>query len=54
MTSTETSSMRLKDHAIIVTGGASGIGYQAGPALAAEGANLIVADFNLDGATKVA
>src|SRR5690606_23571225 len=34
--------------------GASGIGYHAARALAAEGANLIIADFNVDGATKVA
>lgn len=46
--------MKLENHSIIVTGGASGIGYQAGLSLAAEGANVIVADFNLDGATKVA
>ena len=46
--------MKLKNHSIIVTGGASGIGYQAALGLAAEGANIIVADFNLDGATKVA
>lgn len=46
--------MKLKDQSIIVTGGASGIGHQAGLALAAEGANVIVADFNLDGATKAA
>jgi NAD(P)-dependent dehydrogenase (short-subunit alcohol dehydrogenase family) len=46
--------MKLKNQSIIITGGASGIGYQAGLALAAEGANLIVADFNIDGATRVA
>lgn len=46
--------MKLKNHSIIITGGASGIGYQAGLALATEGANVIVADFNLDGAMKVA
>ena len=46
--------MKLKNQAIIITGGASGIGYQAGLALATEGANVIVADFNLDGAMKVA
>ena len=46
--------MKLKNQAIIVTGGASGIGYQAALGLAAEGANVIVADFNIDGATKVA
>ncbi len=46
--------MKLKNQSIIVTGGASGIGYQAALGLAAEGANVIVADFNIDGATKVA
>jgi NAD(P)-dependent dehydrogenase (short-subunit alcohol dehydrogenase family) len=46
--------MQLKNHSIIITGGASGIGYQTALALAAQGANIIVADFNLDGATKVA
>jgi hypothetical protein len=34
--------------------GPSGIGHQAALALAAEGANILVADFNLEGATKVA
>ena len=46
--------MKLKDQSIIVTGGASGIGHQAALALAAEGANVIVADFNIAGATEVA
>ncbi len=46
--------MKLKNQAIIITGGASGIGYHAALALAAEGTNIIVADFNLEGATKVA
>jgi NAD(P)-dependent dehydrogenase (short-subunit alcohol dehydrogenase family) len=46
--------LKLNNQTIIVTGGASGIGRQAGLALAAEGAHIIVADFNFDGATKVA
>ena len=46
--------MELKDQALIVTGGASGIGRAACLALAEKGANLIVADFNLDGAEAVA
>ena len=46
--------MELKDQAIIVTGGASGIGREASLALAKKGANLIVADFNLEGAEAVA
>jgi NAD(P)-dependent dehydrogenase (short-subunit alcohol dehydrogenase family) len=45
--------MELKDQVIIVTGGASGIGREAVLALAAKGANLVVADFNLDGAKAV-
>ncbi|WP_420470891.1 SDR family NAD(P)-dependent oxidoreductase [Brevundimonas sp. FT23042] len=46
--------MELRDQAIIVTGGASGIGREACLALAKKGANLIVADFNLEGAEAVA
>ena len=46
--------MELKGQAIIVTGGASGIGYHAALQLAAKGADLIIADFNLEGAEKVA
>ena len=46
--------MNLENQAIIVTGGASGIGLKAAHALADQGANLIVADFNLEGATKAA
>ncbi|WP_395942963.1 SDR family NAD(P)-dependent oxidoreductase [Brevundimonas sp.] len=46
--------MSLKDQAIIVTGGASGIGHAAALELARQGANLIVADFDIDGAQKAA
>lgn len=46
--------LELKDQTIIVTGGASGIGHEAAKALAAKGANILVADFNLEGAQKVA
>lgn len=46
--------MDLKDQAIIVTGGASGIGREAVLALAKKGADVIVADFNIEGATAVA
>lgn len=46
--------MTLENQAIIVTGGASGIGREACLALAKLGANLIVADFNADGAESVA
>lgn len=46
--------MKLKDHVIIVTGGASGIGLEACRNLAREGARVVVADYDLDGAEKVA
>ncbi|MFZ2490707.1 MAG: SDR family NAD(P)-dependent oxidoreductase [Thermoanaerobaculia bacterium] len=46
--------MNLKDQVIIVTGGASGIGIEACRSLAREGARLIVADYDLSGAEKVA
>lgn len=46
--------MNLRNQAIIVTGGASGIGRAACQALAAEGADLIVADSNVTGAEAVA
>ena len=44
--------MALKDQAIIVTGGASGIGHSTALELARQGANLIVADFDIDGANN--
>ncbi len=44
----------LKNHVIIVTGGASGIGKEAAFALHTKGAKLVVADFNLKGAQEVA
>ena len=46
--------MELKGQALIITGGASGIGHQAALALANKGADLIIADYNLEGAEKVA
>lgn len=46
--------MELENQVLIVTGGASGIGLEACRALAREGARLVVADFNLDGAERVA
>lgn len=46
--------MKLKDQVIIVTGGASGIGLEACRNLAREGASIVVADYDLDGAEKVA
>ncbi|NBW12014.1 MAG: SDR family oxidoreductase [Caulobacteraceae bacterium] len=44
----------LKGQVIIVTGGASGIGREACLALAGKGADLVVADFNEEGARAVA
>src|SRR5690606_9201355 len=46
--------MALKGQASIITGGASGIGFQAALQMAAKGADLIIADFNIEGAEKVA
>ena len=46
--------MELQGQALIITGGASGIGHQAALQLADKGADLIIADFNLEGAEKVA
>ena len=44
--------MRLKSKRIIVTGGASGIGSSICSVFASEGAKLIVADIDEDGAKK--
>lgn len=46
--------MNLQDQVLIVTGGASGIGREACIALASQGADVVVADFNLAGAQAVA
>lgn len=45
---------RFADKAVIVTGAASGIGKATAERLAAEGANVIVADINDEGAQEVA
>jgi NAD(P)-dependent dehydrogenase (short-subunit alcohol dehydrogenase family) len=45
---------RLIDKVAIVTGGASGIGQATAKILAAEGAKVVVADFNATGAQAVA
>lgn len=45
---------RLNNKVAIVTGGASGIGQATAKILAAEGAKVVVADFNLEGARAVA
>ncbi|NBB62961.1 SDR family oxidoreductase [Pseudomonas sp. ODNR1LW] len=46
--------MELKNQALIVTGGASGIGHATALELARKGASLIIADFDLDGAERTA
>lgn len=45
---------RLKDKASIVVGSASGIGAATARTLAAQGASVVVADLNIDGAQAVA
>ena len=50
----ETANKDLAGQVIIVTGGASGIGREACLALANKGANVVVADFNIEGAQAVA
>lgn len=46
--------MRLKGIAAVVTGGASGLGRAACLAFAAEGARVVVADLDVEGAASVA
>jgi NAD(P)-dependent dehydrogenase (short-subunit alcohol dehydrogenase family) len=46
--------MEFKDKVCVVTGGASGIGAASAKAFAAEGARVVVADINEDGAKAVA
>ena len=47
-------SQQLKDQLAVVTGGAQGIGRAIAEALAAEGANLVLADINAEGAAETA
>jgi 3-hydroxybutyrate dehydrogenase len=44
--------MRLQDQVVVVTGGASGIGYEIAKRFAAEGAAVVIADLNLKAAEK--
>lgn len=46
--------MNLKDRNVVVTGGASGIGRALCRRFAREGANVVVADLDLDAANRVA
>ncbi len=46
--------MRFTNKVAIVTGAGGGIGEAYAKALAAEGAKVVIADINLDGATRVA
>ncbi len=45
---------RVKDKVALVTGGASGIGLSAASLLAKEGAKVVIADFNVEGAKEAA
>lgn len=45
---------RFKNKTAVVTGGASGIGEAVARRLSAEGAHVVIADYNLEAATKVA
>ncbi len=46
--------MKLKDKACIVTGAASGIGEEIAQTFAREGGKVVIADLNLDAASRVA
>ncbi|CAM5721456.1 NADP-dependent 7-alpha-hydroxysteroid dehydrogenase OS=Lysinibacillus sphaericus OX=1421 GN=LS41612_21440 PE=3 SV=1 [Lysinibacillus sphaericus] len=45
---------RVENKVALVTGGASGIGLSAATLLAKEGAKVVIADFNIEGAKEVA
>lgn len=46
--------LRFQNKIAVITGGASGIGESVARRLAAEGAKVVIADFNLEAAQKVA
>ena len=46
--------MDIKGHAVVVTGGASGLGAATASELARAGARVTVVDVNLDGALRLA
>ncbi len=46
--------MKLKDRVAVITGSASGIGRASANEFAKEGARVVIADINLDGARKTA
>lgn len=45
---------RVQDKVALITGGASGIGLSAANLLAKEGAKVVIADFNIEGAKEAA
>lgn len=45
---------RVQNKVALVTGGASGIGLSAATLLAQEGAKVVIADFNVEGAKEAA
>ena len=46
--------MQVKDHAFLISGGASGLGAATARLLAADGGNVVIADLNADAGAKLA